>query len=158
MYKIGDKVVYPMHGAGEIVEVVEKEILGSKKDYFVLKMPIGDMKVLLPVETVDAIGIRQTISSEEIDQLLNSIDDMECIENINWNKRYRENMDRLRTGCVEDVANVIKALLLRDQGKSLSTGERKMLSTAKQILTSEIMLVKKITMDEADQLINKHVI
>jgi len=157
MYKIGDKVVYPMHGAGEIVDLTEKEILGKKKNYFVLKMPIGNMKALLPVESVDSIGIRNIITTKEADDLLNSISSMEFIENANWNKRYRENMEKLKTGNAFDVAGVIKTLFIREQSKGLSTGERKMLSTAKQILTSEIMLVKKISIDEADKLISEHV-
>jgi len=157
MYKIGDKIVYPMHGAGEIVDVVEKEILGDKKDYFVFKMPIGNMKVMLPVDSIDTIGIRDIISNQEMDKMLISIPEMECIENINWNKRYRENMEKIKTGSVSSVANVIKALMIREKDKGLSTGERKMLSTAKQILISEIMLIKIITKEEANELINEHI-
>ncbi len=158
MYKIGAKVVYPMHGAGEIVDVVKQDISGTTRDYYVFRMPIGNMKVMLPVDKVDIIGIRDIISSKKLNKLLESITTMENIENANWNKRYRENMERLKTGCSEDVASVIKALIIRDREKGLSTGERKMLSTAKQILCSEIMLIKKVTAEEAEQLINERVL
>ncbi len=158
MYKIGAKVVYPMHGAGEIVEVVKQTISGITNDYYVFRMPIGNMKVMLPVDKVDLIGIREIISNKKLNQLLDSINEMECIENANWNKRYRENMEKLKTGCSTDVAEVIKALTLRDRDKGLSTGERKMLSTAKQILCSEIMLIKKVTAEEAEQLISEHIL
>lgn len=158
MYKIGAKVVYPMHGAGEIVEVIKQTISGITNDYYVFRMPIGNMKVMLPVDKVDLIGIREIISNKKLNQLLDSIDEMECIENANWNKRYRENMELLKTGCSKDVASVIKALTLRDRDKGLSTGERKMLSTARQILCSEIMLIKKVTAEEAAQLISEHIL
>ena len=157
MYKIGDKVVYPMHGAGEIVDVVEKEILGNVKNYFLFKMPVGNMDVMLPVDSIDTIGIRNIISNKEMDTMLSALCDMECVENINWNKRYRENMEKLKTGSVTEVADVIKALMLREKEKGLSTGERKMLSTAKQILISEIMLIKTISFDEANQLVNESI-
>ena len=157
MYKIGDKVVYPMHGAGEIVGLEDKEIFGEVKEYYVLNMPIGGMKVSLPVNSVDKIGVRNIISEEEVDQLLENFSNYECEETTNWNKRYRENMEKIKSGSVTSVAYVVKALMVRDKAKGLSTGERKMLSSAKQILLSEIILVKGISADKAEAMISERV-
>ena len=157
MYKIGDKVVYPMHGAGEIVGLEEKEVFGITKEYYVLDMPIGGMKVSLPVDSVEKIGVRDIISNEEADQLLENFSNYECDETTNWNKRYRENMEKIKSGSVTSVAYVVKALMIRDKDKGLSTGERKMLSSAKQILLSELILVKGITADKAETMISDRV-
>ena len=157
MYKIGDKVVYPMHGAGEIVALEDKEVFGEVKEYYVLNMPIGGMKVSLPVDSVDKIGVRNIITDEEADQLLEDFSNHECDETTNWNKRYRENMEKIKSGSVTRVAFVVKALMIRDRAKGLSTGERKMLSSAKQILLSELILVKGITADKAESLISERV-
>ena len=157
MYKIGDKVVYPMHGAGVIVGLEEKEVFGKVKSYYVLNMPIGGMKVSLPVDSVDIIGVRDIISLEEADQLLEDFSNHECDETTNWNKRYRENMEKIKSGSVTSVAYVVKALMIRDKAKGLSTGERKMLSSAKQILLSELVLVRDISVAEAEALIVERV-
>ena len=155
MYKIGDKVVYPMHGAGEIVGLEEKEIFGTVKNYYVLKMPIGGMKVSLPVDSVEKIGVRDIISDKEADQLLDDFSNHQCDETTNWNKRYRENMEKIKSGSVTSVAYVVKALMIRDKDKGLSTGERKMLSSAKQILLSELILVKDISIEKAEAMISE---
>jgi len=157
MYKIGDKVVYPMHGAGEIVGLEEKEIFGTVKNYYVLKMPIGGMKVSLPVDSVEKIGVRDIISDQEADQLLDDFSNHQCDETTNWNKRYRENMEKIKSGSVTSVAFVVKALMIRDKDKGLSTGERKMLSSAKQILLSELILVKDISIEKAEAMISERV-
>lgn len=157
MYKIGDKVVYPMHGAGEITSLEDKEVFGIVKTYYVLNMPIGGMKVSLPVDSVDAIGVRRIISNEEADQLLENFANYEGEETVNWNKRYRENMEKIKSGSITSVAYVVKALMVRDKSKGLSTGERKMLSSAKQILLSELILVKKISAQEAEAMISERV-
>ncbi len=157
MYKIGDKVVYPMHGAGIIVALEDKEVFGITKEYYILNMPIGGMKVSLPVDSIDKIGVRDIISNEEADQLLEDFYNHECDETTNWNKRYRENMEKIKSGSITSVAFVVKALMIRDKAKGLSTGERKMLSSAKQIMLSELMLVKGISVGEAEVMISERV-
>lgn len=157
MYKIGDKVACPMHGAGVIKEIEEKEILGEVKSYYVLNMPISGMKVSLPVDNVDKIGVRNIISPDEADRLLEDFSSYECEETQNWNRRYRENMEKIKSGSIKKVSHVVKALMLRDKEKGLSTGERKMLSSAKQIFLSELILVKDITPEEAEQLLTEKV-
>ena len=142
MYNIGDKVVYPMHGAGVIEDIEEREILGKTQKYYVMKMPLGDMKVMIPMSNCDGIGIRDVISSDTADSVLASF--KEEVEDFtqSWNKRYRENMLKIKSGDIFEVARVVKALMCRDREKGLSTGERKMLTNAKQILISELVLAK----------------
>ncbi|SHJ36549.1 transcriptional regulator, CarD family [Geosporobacter subterraneus DSM 17957] len=154
MFNIGDKVVYPMHGAGIIEAIEEKEILGKKRKYYIMKMPLGDMKVMIPLDTVEDIGIREIISLSEVDQVIAVLSDDISKMPKNWNRRYRANMDRIKSGDIYEVAEVVRNLMLRDREKGLSTGERKMLSNAKQILVSEIVLARGIEEKAAEELIN----
>ncbi|MBO4896931.1 MAG: CarD family transcriptional regulator [Clostridia bacterium] len=155
MYKIGDRVVYPMHGAGVIEAIEEKEILGSIQKYYVMKMPVGDMKVMIPMETCDEIGIRSVIDGKEAEKVLKDFSGYEIEEAQSWNKRYRENMMRIKSGDVYEVAHVVKMLISRDRAKGLSTGERKMLSNAKQILISELVLAKNAKQSEVETIIEE---
>lgn len=155
MYIVGDKIVYPMHGAGIIEEIEEKEILGERRKYYILKVPCGDMKIMIPVEKSGEIGVRKIISELELQTVLSTLEgDMSEMSN-NWNRRYRENMEKLKTGDVIAVAEVVRNLVHMDREKKLSTGEKKMLSNAKQILLSEIILVRDINSDEANNIIDK---
>ena len=153
MYHIGDKVVYPMHGAGVISAIEEKEILGEKRQYYVMKMPIGDMKVMIPMDNMVEIGIRTIVDSSIAEEVITILKEAEVDLNSNWNKRYRENMMKIKSGDIREVARVVKALMHRDHEKGLSTGERKMLSNAKQILISELVLVKVIDQQEVERII-----
>ncbi|MFZ5966823.1 MAG: CarD family transcriptional regulator [Bacillota bacterium] len=158
MFNIGDKVVYPMHGAGIIEAIEEKEILGKKRKYYIMKMPLGDMKVMIPLESVEDIGLREIISLEEVDQVIAVLtNDMTKMPH-NWNRRYRANMDKIKSGDIYEVASVVRNLMLREKEKGLSTGERKMLSNAKQILISELVLAKGMIEKEAEALINETII
>lgn len=140
MYKIGDSVVYPMHGAGIIEDIEVKEVLGKEQSYYVVRMPIGDMKVMVPMENALGVGMRDVIGKAEAEKVLNSFRTVETDVIQNWNKRFRENMVKIKSGDIFEVAAVVKSLMLRDREKGLSTGERKMLSNAKQILISEIVV------------------
>ena len=155
MYKIGDRVVYPMHGAGVIEAIEEKEILGSIQKYYVMKMPVGDMKVMIPMQTCDEIGIRSVIDGSEAEKVLEDLSGYEIEEAQSWNKRYRENMMKIKSGDIYEVAHVVKTLITRDRNKGLSTGERKMLSNAKQILISELVLAKNLAQDEVETIIEE---
>lgn len=154
MYNIGDKIVYPMHGAGIIESIEEREILGSKQSYYVLKMPVGDMRVMIPIQNVSEIGIRDIISSGEMDKVMDILGDHNTNVTNNWNKRYRENMVKIKSGCIYEVAEVVKTLMLREKEKGLSTGERKMLNSARQILVSELVLVKNCDQCEIEEIIS----
>lgn len=155
MFSVGDKIVYPMHGAGVIESIEEKEILGEKHNYYVLKMPIGDMKVMIPTQNVDDIGIREVIDEQEANKVFEILHDKDISLTSNWNKRYRENMDKIKSGNIFEVAVVVKALMLRENEKGLSTGERKMLNSARQILISELVLAKGMDQLEVENMINE---
>ncbi|MCQ4635574.1 CarD family transcriptional regulator [Anaerovorax odorimutans] len=157
MYTIGDKIVYPMHGAGVIEQIEEKEILGEQREYYVLKVPCGDMKIMIPVDSSDEIGVRNIISAEEIKTVLSVLADVSSEMPHNWNRRYRENMEKLKTGDAVEVAEVVRNLTRTDREKKLSTGEKKMLTNARQILLSEMVLAGGMDTARADILIDEAV-
>lgn len=150
-YKIGDRVLYPMHGAGIIEAIEEKEILGELHSYYVMRIPAGDMKVMIPMKNVDEIGVRDIISTQEAQGVLSRFCEHAEEEDTNWNKRFRENMAKLKSGDIMEVLDVVKNLMCRDKRKGLSTGERKMLSNAKQILISELVLADAADVEEIEQ-------
>jgi len=154
MYNVGDKIVYPMHGAGVIESIEEKEILGSKQNYYVMKMPVGDMKVMIPTLNVDGIGIREIIDSCDVDKVYEILQDQSVNVTNNWNKRYRENMTKIKSGNIYEVADVVRILMIREREKGLSTGERKMLNSARQIMVSELVLAEGIDPVEIETVIN----
>ena len=143
MFSIGDQVVHPMHGAGVIDAIVHEKVAGSSQDYYVFKMPMGGLVLKIPVANSGAIGVRAIITPEEAETLLDTIPSLTVEANTNWNKRYQENMLRLKSGNLYEVARVVKALMHRESLRGLSTGERKMLHIAKQIMISEIVLAQK---------------
>ena len=157
MFSIGDKIVYPMHGAGIIESIEEREILGERKKYYVMRMPIGDMKVMIPINNADCIGIRDVICKQEADKVFRSLEKKSDEQTSNWNKRYRENMVKIKSGDVFEVADVVKSLILREKLKGLSTGERKMLNSAKQILISELVLAENMSPMDVEDLINMRI-
>lgn len=157
MFNIGDKIVYPMHGAGTIDNVEEKEILGEKKKYFIMRMPIGDMKVMVPVGNLEDVGIREIISVDEMKEIIHILEGHKTKMPKNWNRRYRINMDRIKSGDIYEIAAVVRNLMLLDKEKGLSTGERKMLNDAKQMLISEMVLVCDYTVEEAEEVVEKAV-
>jgi CarD family transcriptional regulator len=154
MFQIGDRIVYPMHGAGIIVDVEIKEILGERREYFIIRMPIGDMKVMVPVSNVDDVGVRYIIDKEEIEGVMDILKGRRSTMPQNWNRRYRMNMDRIKTGDIEEIAAVVRNLSILDDEKGLSTGERKMLGNARQMLLSELVLASGKDMPEVEKLVH----
>ncbi|MBQ8263854.1 MAG: CarD family transcriptional regulator [Oscillospiraceae bacterium] len=150
MYKIGDRIAHPLHGAGTISAIESRRINGTNRDYYLMHIPVGDMTVMIPTETCTIIGIRPVIDAERAEAILDSIPEIEVSDNSNWNKRYRENMLRIRSGDLLEVAAVIKSLVYRDNERGLSTGERKMLHSAKQIFISELVIAQNIAYEEAE--------
>lgn len=158
MYNIGDKIVYPMHGAGIIESIEEKEILGKTQSYYVVKMPVGGMKVMIPTNNVVCTGVRDLIDLDNVDKVLSSFSSPEdSTSGLSWNKRYRENMGKIKSGNIFDVAEVVKSLMIRDKERGLSTGERKMLGSAKQILISELILAKNLNQCDIEDIISKQI-
>ncbi len=141
MYNVGDKVVYPMHGAGVIEAIEEQEVLGEKRSYYIMAMPIGDMKVMIPLDAIEEIGVRQIISMDEAQRVIAVLKGEQSKMSSNWSRRYRANMEKIKSGDIYMVAEVVRNLTIRDNEKGLSAGERKMLDVARQILISELVLV-----------------
>ena len=158
MFDIGDKVVYPMHGAGIIVDIERKEILGEFKDYLIMQMPIGDMKVMIPVDNVSDIGVRTIIENSQIEEVIDILKGHKTAMPDNWNRRYRLNMDRIKSGDIYEIAEVVRNLMMLDNEKGLSTGERKMLTSAKQMLLSEMCLVQDLLLEEVDKMVCNYVL
>ena len=155
MFNIGDKVVYPMHGAGIIESIEEKEILGEKQKYYIMKMPVGDIQVMVPTNSAEKVGLREVIRCEDADRVLNVLSSEQTAMNTNWNKRYRENMDRIKNGKILEVAEVVKNLAHKNSDKGLSAGEKKLFNNAKQILISELVLADQGTKAEVEALIDE---
>lgn len=155
MFRVGDKIVHPMHGAGIVDEIVTRKVNGVLRDYYSLRLPVGGMLVMIPTETCEEIGVRAVLTAEEAQQILGEIAQVQVELEPNWNQRYRENMLRLKSGNLLEVSKVVKCLLLRDSRRGLSTGERKMLHSARQILISEIGMACDIPYEEAERRINQ---
>ena len=154
MFRQGDKIVHPMHGAGIVESIVEQKINGIVREYYVLKLPVRSMVVMIPVDNCEEIGVRPVMGSEQVNRVLEQMSELEVEFDPNWNRRYRENMERMKSGDLLQVARVIKGLMLRDGERGLSTGERKMLHSAKEILISEIVLAQSVSYEDVEQRIN----
>lgn len=154
MFRIGDKIVHPMHGAGVVDEIVTRKVNGVLRDYYSLRLPVGSMVVMIPTDHCEEIGVRAILNRDEAEDVLRQISGIQVELEPNWNQRYRENMLRLKSGDLLEVAKVVKVLMLRDARRGLSTGERKMLHSAKQILISEIGMAQAISYEEAEARIN----
>lgn len=154
MYSIGDKILYPPHGAGVIEGIEERVVLGKKHNYYILKMPSEDMTVMIPTEGCDGIGLRCIITKEEALKVLEAFRKEPVVLDDNWNRRQRENITKIKSGDIYEVLSVVKALMLRDRTKGLSTSERKMLSTSKRIMTSEIVLSGAASMSDVESILS----
>lgn len=154
MFQVGDKIVHPMHGAGVIDSIVQKKINGVVREYYILKIPVGGMMVMIPTENSEEIGVRPVVQGEEADKIIAAMPEIEVDMTQNWNRRYRENMMRIKSGDLLEVAKVVKGLMLRDVDRGLSTGERKMLHSAKQILISELVLSQNTSYEDVEARIN----
>ena len=156
MFSVGDKIVYPMHGAGVIDSIEEKDILGEKQSYYILKMP-GEVKVMVPTAKAEEVGVRNIIDKSSAEKVISVLEQDETEMDKNWNKRYRDNMEKMKSGSVYEVADVVRNLSFKQKEKGLSTGEKKMLSNAKQILVSELVLAEHASQDEVEELINNKI-
>lgn len=154
MFQPGDKIAHPMHGAGLVDSIVTKKVNGVKRDYYILKLPVGGMVVMIPTATSEAIGVRAVIDAKQADRVIAAIPSLELDDTPGWNQRYRENMVRIKSGDPLEVAQVVKSLTHRDSVRGLSTGERKMLHTARQILISELVISQSTTYEEMERRVN----
>lgn len=154
MFQPGDKIVHPMHGAGVIDSIVSKKVNGVTRDYYILKLPVGGMVVMIPTTASQDIGIRPVVDTAQADAVIAAIPEIQVDMTPGWNQRYRENMVRLKSGDLIEVATVVKGLSRRDEARGLSTGERKMLHTARQILLSELVLAQSVSYEEVERRVN----
>lgn len=150
-FQIGDKVVHPMYGAGILESVVQKKVDGVVREYYIMKLPERSMVVMIPTESSEAIGVRPVMNQDQADALLAAIPGIQVEMTSNWNHRYRENLERLKSGDLLEVARVVKGLTARDSKRGLSTGERKMLHSARQILISELVLSTSLSYEAVEQ-------
>lgn len=155
MYQVGDKIVHPMHGAGIIDSIVSRKMNGVLREYYQMRLPAGSMLVMIPTDHTEEIGVRPIIPENEAIQIMAALSSIEVDMSQNWNRRYRENMVRLKSGNLIEVARVVKGLMLREEDRGLSTGERKMLHSAKQILISELVLSQGLTYEAVEECINR---
>ena len=150
MLQVGDQVVYPMHGAGEIAGIEECEIMGQVKQYFILQLPVGDIRIMIPTDNAEGIGLRQISPPEMIDRVSEVL--MEEPERPlgSWNKRFHSNLNRLKTGDILEVAAVVRNLILQDRRKRISGGEKRLLELARQIFVSELSFALELTTEGAE--------
>ena len=150
MYSVGDKVVYPHHGAGKIMKIESKDVLGQQRDYLTIQILHNDMTVMVPVENADRAGLRKVVESDVVDQVLEVLRGDPTKMPKNWSRRYKHNRDKLKTGDIFEVAEVVRNLAIRHADKGLSTGEKQMFSKAKKILASELKYARDFSEDEAN--------
>ena len=156
MFNIGDKVVYPMHGAGIIEGIEEKNVLGEKQNYYIIKMP-GEVKVMVPTAKAADVGVRDIIDSNATSKVFKVLETNSTEMEMNWNKRYRDNMEKMKSGDIYEVADVVRSLSFKQKEKGLSTGEKKMLLNAKQILVSELTLAENSKKEDVEEMVNSKI-
>lgn len=156
MFNVGDKIVHPMHGAGTIDSIEEIDICGEKQAYYIIKMP-DEVNVKVPTAKAEEIGIRNIIDKTSATKVFSILEENETEMSNNWNKRYRDNMDKMKTGDIYELADVVRNLSFKQKEKGLSTGEKKMLTNAKKILVSELVLVEGASKEEVEKIVDNKI-
>ena len=151
MYKVGDKVVYPHHGAGTVVKKEEREVLGQQREYLTIKILHNDMTVMVPCENAGVAGLRRVIDEETVQKVLAVLADDVSEMPKNWNRRFKHNRDKIKTGDIYELTEVVRNLAIREHQKGLSTGEKQMFTRAKKILASELMYALEMDEDGAEE-------
>ncbi|MGH2757511.1 MAG: CarD family transcriptional regulator [Actinomycetota bacterium] len=155
-FRVGDKVVYPHHGAAIIEQLEKRELFGELREYFILKLAYGDLTLMVPVDSTDEVGIRQVTPAKEVPKVLKVLKKNEPTTNTtNWSRRFKANVEKLKSGDIYQVADVVRSLHQRDKEKGLAAGEKRMLTKAKQILVSELSFSKSCDQDEAEALLDE---
>lgn len=153
MFNVGDKIVYPMHGAGIIEKIEERAILDEKQTYYIIKMP-GEVKVMVPTAKAEEIGVRNIIDKDTAGKVISVLEQDSTEMSLKWNKRYRDNVEKMKSGDVFEVADIVRNLTFKQKDKGLSTTEKKMLLNARQILVSELVLAGDKQKEEVEELVN----
>jgi CarD family transcriptional regulator len=149
LYKVGDKVVYPHHGAGTVVKREKREVLGQTREYLTIKILHNDMTVNVPAENAERVGLRKVIDEDAVTKVIKYLTSGGTQMPKNWNRRFKHNRDKMKTGDIYELAEVVRNLALRDGEKGLSTGEKQMYVKAKKILASELMYAKNMDEEQA---------
>jgi CarD family transcriptional regulator len=149
LFKVGEKVVYPHHGAGTVVKKEKREVLGEKREYLTIKILHNDMTVNVPSASAERVGLRRVIDEEMVKKVTKALTGGGTAMPKNWNRRFKHNRDKMKTGDIFELAEVVRNLSLRDHEKGLSTGEKQMFVKAKKILASELMYAKNLNEEEA---------
>ena len=155
-FRVGDKVVYPHHGAAIIESLENKELFGEKRKYYILKLAYGELTLMVPVDSTEEVGLRQVTPSKEVPKVLKVLKKQEPTQNTtNWSRRFKANVEKLRSGDIYQVADVVRSLHQRDKEKGLAAGEKRMLTKARQILVSELTFSKNCNEEEAEQMLDE---
>jgi CarD family transcriptional regulator len=155
-FAVGDKVVYPHHGAAVIERLEERELLGEKRDYFILKLAYGDLTLMVPTDSTDDVGLRQVTPARDMPKVFKVLKKNEPTTNTtNWSRRFKANVEKLKSGDIYQVADVVRSLHQRDREKGLSAGEKRMLTKARQILVSELTFSKNCNEVEAERMLDE---
>jgi len=155
-YKIGDQVVYPQHGVATIQKIEEKDVLGSIQTYLVLELDAGDLTLMVPAASVEEVGLRNLIGKDQVEEVLRVLGKGRVTDGAeNWSRRFKANQEKLKSGDIQMVADVVRNLSIRDRQKGLSTGEKRMLNNARRILAGEIAVALKLEAEEAEAVLEK---
>ena len=155
-FTVGDKVVYPHHGAAVIEGIEKKELLGEKRDYYILKLAYGDLTLMVPTDSTEEVGLRSVTPEKEMPKVFKLLKKQEPITNTtNWSRRFKANVEKLKSGDIYQVAEVVRTLHQRDREKGLSAGEKRMLTKARQILVSELTFSKSCNEEEAEKMLDE---
>jgi CarD family transcriptional regulator len=154
LFEVGETVVYPHHGAATIDEIKMRTVRGEEKMYLKLRVAQGDLTIEVPAENVDLVGVRDVVGQEGLDHVFDLLRAQDVEEPANWSRRYKANVEKLASGDVNKVSEVVRDLWRREHDRGLSAGEKRMLAKARQILTSELALAKKIEESEAEAMLD----
>ena len=155
LFDVGDKVVYPHHGAAVVERREKREVFGETRDYLVLKLAYGDLTLMVPADNVEEVGLREVINDEEVEEVFAVLRKKEARMPTNWSRRFKNHVEKLKSGDIYQVAEVVRNLSIRDKDKGLSAGEKRMLSKARQILVSELALAEKTDEDKAESILDE---
>jgi CarD family transcriptional regulator len=155
-FDVGDKVVYPHHGAAVIERVEERELLGEPREYYILKLAYGELTLMVPTDSTEEVGIREVTPAREMPKVFKVLKKNEPTTNTtNWSRRFKANVEKLKSGDIYQVADVVRSLHQRDREKGLSAGEKRMLTKARQILVSELTFSQNCDEEQAEHLLDE---
>ena len=154
-FKVGDRVVYPSHGSGTIKSIEDRTVLGTECEYLEVTLKASDMRVMIPVEEAETVGLRKVVDEDTIKECLDMLRSEKTKMSSNWNRRFRANTEKVKTGDIFEVAEVVRNLSMREQERGLATSERKMLDETREILCSEIALSLDMDLENANRIVDE---